>query len=215
MTLTETTLQVWADVRCPWCWMGHRRLARAIAQSGASVQVQHRSFLLEPQGPTSERRLVGDVAIAEWGLTEAEWAIRRDRIERSGQVDGLRIRIDTARTIDSRGAHRVLKLVEARGLDVDAAWEAMFAVHLERNLDLEDWDQLADLGAGLGLDHQEVLGLANSEDYAAEVLTDHREAQSRGFHSVPTVAHGERHLSGARNTTELTAFVRSAATVVE
>ncbi|MFC0862822.1 DsbA family protein [Sphaerimonospora cavernae] len=38
------TVDMWADVRCPWCWVGLRRLRRAIAHVGQDVRVRHRSF---------------------------------------------------------------------------------------------------------------------------------------------------------------------------
>lgn len=211
MTQIEPALQVWADIRCPWCWMGQRRLGEAIRRSGITATIEHRSFLLEPQGPVTGRRLVGDVAVSEWGMSTTEWAERRARIEQSADTDGLSIHIDSTRTIDSRDAHRVLKLVAARGLDADAAWDTAFAAHLEDHRDLEDWETLAAIGVGAGLDPEEVLALAESDDFGAEVLADHREAQSRGIHAVPTVAIGQRHLAGARTIPELETFLRTAA----
>ncbi len=46
-----TTITVWADIRCPWRWMGHRRLRSALNRLGRKAVVEHRSFLLEPAGP--------------------------------------------------------------------------------------------------------------------------------------------------------------------
>lgn len=197
---------MWADIRCPWCWMGHRRLNEAVRRSGNAVRVQHRSFLLEPQGPEAGRRTVGQVAISEWGMTQAQWAARRAHIEQSAHTDGLSIRIDTARTIDSRDAHRLLKLAAARG-HADAAWEAMFAAHLELNQDLEDWDILIRIGVEVGLDRAEILALADSDVFGAEVLADHREAQSRGIDAIPAVVIGDRLLAGSRSVSELEGFV--------
>ncbi|WP_037714818.1 MULTISPECIES: DsbA family protein [Actinomycetes] len=210
--MTTTTLQVWADVLCPWCWMGHRRLAQAIAESGVPARIEHRSFLLGPEGPGPERRRIAETATAEWGMSPAEWGRRRDRIEQAGRAQGLTIRMDTAWALDSRPAHRVLKLAAARGLDETAAWEAMFAAHLRDNLDLAEWSVLANLKTGLERD--EVLALGDNEEYAAEVLADHEEGQSRGIRSVPTVGHGDRLLAGARSVEELAEFVRSAAKAV-
>ncbi|MFE3176468.1 DsbA family protein [Amycolatopsis sp. NPDC059090] len=210
--MTTTTLRVWADVLCPWCWMGHRRLAQAIAESGVPARVEHRSFLLAPEGPGPRRRRIGEVAAVEWGISETEWERRRDRIEQTGRADGLTIRMDTAWALDSRPAHRVLKLAAARGLAETVAWEAMFAAHLRDNLDLADWNVLADLKTGLQRD--EVLALGENEDYAAEVLADHEEGRSLGIRSVPTIVHGDRLFAGASSVQELTEFVRSAAKAV-
>jgi predicted DsbA family dithiol-disulfide isomerase len=35
-----TMVTVWSDIRCPWCWMGHRRLAAAFV---AEVEADHRA----------------------------------------------------------------------------------------------------------------------------------------------------------------------------
>lgn len=210
--VTTATLRVWADVLCPWCWMGHRRLAQAIAESGVPARIEHRSFLLGPDGPGPGRRRIAETAAVEWGMSPAEWGSRRDRIERAGRADGLAIRMDTAWALDSRPAHRVLKLAAARGLDETAAWEAMFAAHLRDNLDLADWGVLAEVETGLERD--EVLALGDNEEYVAEVLADHEEGQARGISSVPTVVHGDRLLAGARNVDELAEFVRAAAKAV-
>lgn len=211
MTTTIETIQVWADVRCPWCWIGHRGLARALERVGAPVRVDYRSFLLEPQGPSGSRRTVGEVAVSDWGMSDREWAALRERIQETGRTDGLDIRIDTARSIDSRDAHRLLKLAAARGLDAHAAWDAVFAAHLEQNLDLENWEQLAAVGARIGLEHDDVRALAESDDLGADVLADHRSAQQRGIHGVPAVVHGDRQLNGVRSTHELAAFLKAEA----
>ncbi len=192
--------------------MGHRRLAQAIAESGVAARIEHRSFLLAPEGPGPGRRRIGEVAAVEWGISEADWGLRRDRIEEAGRADGLTVRMDTAWALDSRPAHRVLKLAAARGLDETAAWEAMFAAHLRDNLDVADWSVLAKLETGL--ERAEVVALGENEEYAAEVLADHEEGQARGVRSVPTVVHGDRLLSGARSVAELAEFVRSAAKAV-
>ncbi|MGW7531061.1 DsbA family oxidoreductase [Amycolatopsis sp. NPDC054798] len=210
--MTTATLRVWADVLCPWCWTGHRRLAQAIAESGVPARIEHRSFLLAPEGPAPERRRIAETAAVEWGMSAAEWGRRRDRIEQAGRAEGLTIRMDTAWALDSRPAHRVLKLAAARGFDETAAWEAMFAAHLRDNLDLSDWGVLAELETGL--EKGEVLALGESDDYAAEVLADHEEGQALGIHSVPAVVQGDRLLAGARSVEELADFVRSAAKAV-
>ena len=43
-------VEVWSDVVCPWCYIGKRRLEKAIAKlpSSTSVEVRHRAFQLQP-----------------------------------------------------------------------------------------------------------------------------------------------------------------------
>jgi len=43
-------IDVWSDIVCPWCFIGRRRLQKAIANhgSGHEVTVRHRAFQLQP-----------------------------------------------------------------------------------------------------------------------------------------------------------------------
>ena len=42
-------IDVWSDVVCPWCFIGRRRLQKAIANhaNGREVIVRHRAFQLQ------------------------------------------------------------------------------------------------------------------------------------------------------------------------
>ena len=45
-------LDIFADVVCPWCWVGKAHLARALKTEPAlEVRVRHRPFLLDPSLP--------------------------------------------------------------------------------------------------------------------------------------------------------------------
>lgn len=207
MTTDVATVQVWADIRCPWCWIGHRRLSRAIAATDVPAGVEYRSFLLEPDGPEDEGT-VGEAAVTTWGMSELDWGARLAQIERGGRSEGLAIRMNTARLIDSRPAHRVLKLARERQLDQTAAWDAMFAAHLEYNVDLESWETLATVGQTFGLTREEVDELSDSDHFLDEVSSDHADARRRGIAGVPAVAVGHAApLTGTHSVERLVTFL--------
>lgn len=205
-----TDVQIWADVRCPWCWIGHRRLERAARGIGEDVVMHHRSFLLDPDGPPDHRQPLPDIATSEWGMKPEEWASLSRRIREAGQEVGLDISIDTASRTDSRAIHRVLKSAQERGLDANGAWERAFDAHLHDNLDVSDPDVLQKLGVSIGLSATEVHAAIASEHLADTVRDDHREALDRGFPSVPTFLIGDRSLSGSASVEELTSFLQHA-----
>ena len=106
-------VDVWADVRCPWCWIGERRLQRTTTELGEPVRLRRRSFLLEPQGPVSPGQSTAVVATSEWGMTIAQWESKSQRIRAEGQREGLDINPDDALMFDSNPLHRLLKIVAA------------------------------------------------------------------------------------------------------
>lgn len=205
-----THTQVWGDVRCPWCWIGFRRLYAAAASSGSDTKITHRSFLLEPSGPAGARTAIAEVAVTSWGMSEIEWAARSEQIRQTGDEVGLEINIDGARQVDSRDAHRLLKLAEHHGADARRAWDCVFDAHLRRNVDIEDHDVLVGLGRDLGLDEDDVRDSLSSSVFTQQVMADHEQAASLGMRAVPSFLTGGRILSGAVQTTELIDLLESA-----
>jgi predicted DsbA family dithiol-disulfide isomerase len=171
------------------------------------VRLQYRSFLLEPGKPAGARPTIRERALTEWGMSGPEWDGRRNRIRAAGLADGLDIRIDTARAIDSRPAHRLLKLAAATGVDEQRAWHRVYAAHLRDNVDLEDPAVLRELGGELGLAGGDVDDLLRSDRFATEVTADHDEARARGIHGVPAVVRGGLVLAGSRGVDELRALI--------
>ncbi|MCK9870754.1 DsbA family protein [Nocardiopsis dassonvillei] len=202
-----TTITVWADVRCPWCWMGHRRLRSALGRLDRETVVEHRSFLLEPAGPEGAFLTVREAALTSWGMDEREWEAVRSRVATAAGAQGLTIDMDGARSVDSRPVHRLLKYATARGVDAHRAWDDAFAAHLAANDDLTDPVALRRLAAGWGIRGAEVDGLLAGEDLLAEVEADHRAAVVLGIKSIPTFVSGDRALSGHRSEDELVAFL--------
>ena len=54
-TPTRLTVDVWADVLCPWCYLGEQRLSQAIDEfpHGEHVELRVHTFQLDPQAPTT------------------------------------------------------------------------------------------------------------------------------------------------------------------
>ncbi|WP_209326234.1 DsbA family oxidoreductase [Brevibacterium renqingii] len=204
-------IRLWADVRCPWCWIGYHRLRKATALLGEELTVHHRSFLLEPDGPPTAGQMLPDVATSEWGMMEQQWERLSSTIREAGREVGLDIAIDTALRVDSRAAHRLLRSVKERALDVDAAWEIVFAAHLSENLDISSPQVLAELGRRMGLSDSEVETAVDSPRLDTAVRDDHDEAVRRGFPSVPTYLLGDHSISGARSAADIASFLHSEA----
>ncbi|HIY67353.1 MAG TPA: DsbA family protein [Candidatus Agrococcus pullicola] len=202
-------VDVWADVRCPWCWIGSRRLRRAADVAGVTVRVRHRSFLLEPDGPVSPGLTTAHVATTEWGLPAARWEAKSQQIRAQGSLEGLDIDVDGALMFDSHRVHRLLKVAAASAdIDTDLAWDAAFAAQFSQGADLGDQDVLSGLALGWGLSDTAIADALTNERYAAQVDEDIAEAQSLPVASVPTIvtADGER-ISGASSLGDLVAFL--------
>ncbi|UFU08319.1 DsbA family oxidoreductase [Ruania halotolerans] len=203
---------MWADVRCPWCWIGLRRLQRARAATGEPVRVRRRSFLLEPHGPAGPGRRTSQVATSEWGMSAQQWRATSRLIRSEARNEGLRIDIDGAPMFDSNPLHRLLKLAdEAEGVDVDAAWEDAFSTHFARNENLGDPEVLRALASRWAIDESEVQSTLTGERFAAEVSCDVERARQVSITSIPTVVAADgRRVSGSASVDELVQLLNAA-----
>ena len=206
-------VDVWADVRCPWCWIGLWRLGDAVRQTNrlvsGGITVRHRSFLLEPDGPATPGRPLAEVAVRDWGMAPEQWRAKSEAIRAAGELEGLEIHPGSALTFDSRPVHRLLKAATTMGDTPPALlWEAAFDAHFRRNADLSRRSGLLALARELsfssGVAHQLLAG----SDFSDEVTADLELGRLSRITSVPTVLVDGRRLAGNTPTRELARALR-------
>jgi predicted DsbA family dithiol-disulfide isomerase len=69
-------IDVWSDLVCPWCYIGKRRLERALAAlpNAPQVEVVHRSFQLNPSAPSATTSSRRDYLRAKYGWSPTQAA---------------------------------------------------------------------------------------------------------------------------------------------
>ena len=199
-------LDVWADIACPWCLVGHRRLERALREEPAgAVAVRWRAFQLAPDLPAE-------------GMPRREYYERKfgadtDRVHEHvtavGAQDGIAFDLLKAeRAVNTRLAHRAVKL----SLDRGAAMDALMSAYLEEGVDVGDAATVADVLERRGMAPQDLLTrLTETGDGGDEVDEDVALAARIGLHAVPGfVANGALALSGAHEPALLRKLVAAA-----
>lgn len=199
------TLTIWSDFACPYCYIGETRLQNAIDEMGLTddVTIDYRAFELNPfapqeyTGPTPER------FAEKYQLSLEEAKEQIEQISVLGRELGIDFRYATTRYTNTRDAHRLMKLAEAkydRGT-VGRLNEALFKAYFTENLELSDHKVLTDKAVSVGMDADQVREMLASDQYADEVRFDEREAQMRGVHGVPYIVfNGSFAVPGAMTT---------------
>lgn len=187
-----------ADIACPWCYVGLRRLDQARAMRPAQqVRLRWWPFLLNPQLPPEGMDRAAYMR-AKFG---SDLAARRvyERITEAGESDGIRFAFEKMkRTPNTLTAHRLVLLAQERDV-ADQVIRALFRALFEEGRDIGDLDELADLAAACGLDRAEALGLLADQSHAREVVDRHAEAGRLGVRGVPVfIAQRQHALSGAQ-----------------
>jgi len=181
-------LELWSDLICPWCWLGHARLHEAVRGLGIAgdVELRWRSFQLDPHA-AAEPTDIGSAVDAKYG--PGAFDAMSARLTRLGAEAGLEFRFDRALRVNTADAHRlVLEVQHRHPRQVDALVGRLFAAHFRDGADLSAADALADLAAEAGIERDEAREILASDAGAADLAGDRAEALEAGVTGVPAVA---------------------------
>src|SRR5262245_40771452 len=117
-------IDVWSDIVCPWCYVGKRRLERALRDFAGreDVQVVHRAFQLNPAAPRDHTTDRAQGLRAKYGLSQLELQAMEARLLAVARDEGLDFRMDGQVSGNTFDAHRVVQMARAQGVQ-DAAVE--------------------------------------------------------------------------------------------
>ena len=180
-------LDYFFDFACPWCFIGKRRLERAIAlRESLQVELHWQPFLLSPP----RTKAAGRVAPA--GSARPRHPARgRDvhaAVCEAAHSEGLEIkpsRID--RPLNTLAAHRLVRYAAARLLPPGEMVDRIFCAHFEHQMDIGSLSVLARLGADAGLDEVALLAFLENRSEEGSVLATDASARRIGIHAIPCV----------------------------
>ncbi len=163
-------ISVISDVICPWCFIGKRRLEKAVAavEVRHEVRVRWLPFQLNPTMPKDgiSRREYRTRKFGSW-----ERSLELDaRVVEVGKVEGINFAFDKIeRTPNTLDAHRLIWLAEKEGIQ-DAVVEALFLAYFTYGWDISNQQTLLDV-VETGLDRhkaEEVLNIGEGMEAIRE-----------------------------------------------
>lgn len=193
-------VEVWSDVVCPWCYLGKRRLERALErfEHRDQAEVVWRSFELDPTAPRVREEDNATRMAAKYGMTREEAARRHEQLTQLAAQEGLAYHLESARSGNTFDAHRVLHLAADRGLQ-DAAKERFFAAYFTEGEAIGDPETLVRLAGEVGIAAAETRAALDGGAYTDEVRADEREAGTLGISGVPFFVFDRKYaVSGAQ-----------------
>jgi predicted DsbA family dithiol-disulfide isomerase len=196
----EMKIDIWSDVRCPFCYIGKRRFEKALEQfpNRKDVKVEWHSFELDPGMKTDTSTNIYDyLARTKRVSREASVDMHRQVNEMARSV-GLDYNFDITVVANSFDAHRLIQLAKVHGLG-DAAEERLFRAYFTEGKDISDHLTLIILGDEIGLDGKLVHEMLGSDTFADEVRYEQRQAREIGINGVPFFIINDRYaVSGAQ-----------------
>lgn len=204
-------IEVISDVICPWCFIGKRRLEKALGLLGdeVDVKVTWLPFQLNP-GMPAEGIARADYRRAKFGEQRSKELDARVAAEAAGE--GLAFALDRqARTPNTFAAHQLIELAHEQGAG-DAVVEALFRAYFEQARDTGDREVLKAVAAecGVAADSLEARWVDETDRRRVMQLEDGMKAL--GISGVPTFIFGRKvAVSGAHPPEALAAAIREAA----
>ena len=193
-------IEVFSDIARPWCYIGERRLFKALQTAGLEAEVQWMPFQLQPTIPPEGYPWEEFMASKFGGLEQMQQAFAQTA--KAGIPDGIQFQFGkVARAINTVDSHRLLLWV-GQTVGHDKQWElasALFKAHFVDSKNLNDLGDLLEVTTAVGLDSETVKAFLESGDLRLEVSESQNLAAKFGVQGVPFFIFDRKYvLSGAQ-----------------
>jgi predicted DsbA family dithiol-disulfide isomerase len=188
-----------SDVVCPWCYIGKRRLEKAMLELSDKFdfEVEYFPFELNPQIPASGLNQKEYLA-SKFGGEERYQQITGN-VTTTAAREGLKFDFASQNiSPNTRNAHRLIQLAKENNNHV-ALVEALFKAYFTDGTDLSKTENLVEIAANAGMDRAKVEQFLQSDAGIAEVEMTERELQQMGISGVPFyIINNKYGISGAQ-----------------
>jgi protein disulfide-isomerase len=193
-------VDIWSDVRCPFCYIGKRKFEEALAQfpHKDEIEVVWHSFELDPSLKTDPTINSLEYLARRKGMSLSEVQQMAQHVASAAQEAGLSLDSGNTLVANTFNAHRLIQMAQTRGLAGEAQ-EHLFQAFFTDGQNIDDARTLAAIGASIGLEQSEVDEMLSSTAYDEIVRQDESQAQSLGINGVPFFVFDNKYaISGAQ-----------------
>jgi predicted DsbA family dithiol-disulfide isomerase len=201
-------IDVISDTVCPWCFIGKRRLARAIElRPGIEFDVKWRPYRLDVTVPKGgiDRQVYMNM---KFGDDKARIVEMHKLIAEEGAKEGIVFDFAAiTRRPDTLDSHRLIRWAETAGVQ-DEVVERLFIAYFENGEDIGDIRVLADIADLCGMDGVETARMLETDADLALVEREDQIAREMGVTGVPAMIFGGKlAVSGAREAEMLVSVI--------
>jgi len=185
MTDRKFTIEVYSDVVCPWCYVGKRRLERALDQLNGVVQtrITWRPFQLNPTMPKDGMDRATYLE-AKFGSLDAFRQLE-EHVLAAGEAERIPFAFEkVARASNTFLAHRLIWYAGQQGRQ-DAVVESLFRGYFTEGADIGSVSVLGQLAGRAGLAAAAVELFLQSEEGTTEVKAEEAAGHRLGIRGVP------------------------------
>jgi predicted DsbA family dithiol-disulfide isomerase len=196
--VTPLQIDVVSDVVCPWCFIGKRRLEKALAMKPEiPVDVRYHPYFLNPWVPRDGISR-DEYLTTKFGSPERYKSIA-GRVAEAAASEGLTYAVDKMkRQPNTLDCHRLIFWAQSSG-NAAAMKQRLMDLYFTQGADLSNREVLVQAAADVGLDTATIREMLASDADVDRIEAAANSAKDAGIDGVPTfILGGVAAISGAQ-----------------
>lgn len=193
-------IDIVSDVVCPWCYIGKRRLEKAISELSDQYEfaLEYHPYELNPEMP--EHGVNQKEYLSKKFGNESTYYQRTNHTTQIAALEGLEFNFNKQRTSpNTRKAHCIIQGAKEEGKHLDVM-EAFFKAYFTDGMDLSEKENLIAVAVSAGMQREKIEKLMADDALLAEVAFAELEMQKSGIGGVPFYIVNNRYsISGAQS----------------
>lgn len=180
------TIDIWSDVRCPFCYIGKHHFEAALDEfeHKEKVQINWHSFQLDPNLETQPELSTMDYFVRTKNVSEEQAREMFQNVEKMAAEAGLEMDPNSSVVANSFKAHLLIQLAKEKGR-ANELEEELFKAHFSEAKNIDDKETLLEIAVAAGLEKEAAEQALDSDDLAYAVKQDEMLAQQIGVRGVP------------------------------
>lgn len=172
--MDKMKIDIWSDIACPHCYIGKRRLEKALEQfpHRKNVELVWHSYELDPSlSKKAGTQSIYSYFAKKFAMSEDEARRTQAKVAQMAKSVGLDYDFDNLVVVSTSDALRLVKLAKESGLGTEAE-EVLFDAYFVKGQNISDPAVLVQLGKSIGLQESEILAILDSDKYLSEIKKD-------------------------------------------
>ena len=193
-------INIWSDVRCPFCFVGKKKFEKALEKFPHSekLEITWHSFQLDPQLITQPDVNPYEYFAKAKGITIERAKAMHEGAAMAGKEAGIDFNFDDSKVANSYKAHLLIQLSKTKNL-ANEMEEALFEAQFLDGKKIDDEETLIQLSKSIGITEDEAKNALQSDELGYLVKQDMQLAAQLGINAVPFFVINDKYgISGAQ-----------------
>lgn len=193
-------IDIWSDIRCPFCFVGKKKFESAVEKFSHKdqLEVTWHSFQLDPNLVTQPELDPYEFFSQLKGISIEQTHAMLKGAEIAGKEAGIDFNFKESKVANSYRAHLLIQLSKAKN-KANEMEEALFEAQFLNGQNIDDEETLINLAKSVGFSEEEALKALKADEYGYQVKQDAQIAAQLGINAVPFFVINDKYgISGAQ-----------------